>query len=355
MNIVLTAVVSIFVFGIIIFIHELGHFLTAKWSGIQVNEFSIGMGPQILKWGKGETQYSLRLLPIGGFVSMEGEDEDPEDGENKDFAPKDNKRSYQNAPVWKRMIVIATGAFMNLLLGFLVLLFLVSQEEYITSKTVSSFYENASTQASGLMVGDEIIAVNGRRCFIADDIIYEFARTQNGTAALTVMRDGQKIELYDVVFETATMEDGTERLIIDFTVLPVEKTFFTILKEGWNWTLSLSRLVFLSLLDLVTGNVPMNSLSGPIGIVSVIGEATSAGIQPILLILALISINLGVFNIMPLPALDGGKLVFLAIEGIRKKPLNPKYEIWVNTAGFAMLMLLMIFVTFNDVTRLFFS
>ena len=356
MNVGLTIASSLAIFGMIVFIHELGHFIAAKCSGIQVNEFSIGMGPTLLKWNRKGTKYSIRLLPIGGFVSMEGEDEPPSSDEEilANEIPS-NKKSFQAAALWKRFIVMIAGAIMNLALGFCVLLYLVNLQDKITSKTISNFYENASTQASGLQIGDEIIAINGRRCFVADDVIYEFARTQNGTAHFTVMRNGERTELYNVIFETATMEDGVEHLIIDFTVLPIEKTFSTVLNESWNWMLSLARLVFLTFIDLLSGNVPINSLSGPVGIVAVIGEASSAGLGPILMILALISINLGVFNLLPLPALDGGKLVFLALEGIIRRPLNPKFETVINTLGFAALMVLMIFVAFNDVVQIFFK
>lgn len=340
MSLFITILASILVFGSVIFIHELGHFVTAKLCGIKVNEFSLGMGPALLRFEKGATTYALRLLPIGGFVSMEGEDEE-----------SDDEHSFSKAKVWKRFLVVAAGAVMNMILGFLVLVILVCCQSAITSRTVSVFSENASTQASGLQVGDEILAVNGRRCFIADDVIYELVRTQNGTADLTVLRDGKKVLLEDVVFTTQETEEGTS-LIIDFKVLPIEKTFFNVVKEAGLWTCSLSRMLFLSLIDLVTGRVAINNLSGPVGIVTVISEAASIGWEPILLILAVITINLGIFNLIPFPALDGGKLFLLLVEGIRRKALPEKYEIVINLAGFAALMLLMLFVTYNDIARL---
>ncbi len=340
MSLFITILASILVFGSVIFIHELGHFVTAKLCGIKVNEFSLGMGPALLRFEKGDTTYALRLLPIGGFVSMEGEDEE-----------SDDEHSFSKAKVWKRFLVVAAGAVMNMILGFLVLVILVCRQSAITSRTVSVFSENASTQASGLQVGDEILAVNGRRCFIADDVIYELVRTQNGTADLTVLRDGKKVLLEDVVFTTQETEEGTS-LIIDFKVLPIEKTFFNVVKEAGLWTCSLSRMIFLSLIDLVTGRVAINNLSGPVGIVTVISEAASIGWEPILLILAVITINLGIFNLIPFPALDGGKLFLLLVEGIRRKALPEKYEIVINLAGFAALMLLMLFVTYNDIARL---
>lgn len=340
MSLFITVLASILVFGSVIFIHELGHFVTAKLCGIKVNEFSLGMGPALLRFEKGDTTYALRLLPIGGFVSMEGEDEE-----------SDDEHSFSKAKVWKRFLVVAAGAVMNMILGFLVLVILVCRQSAITSRTVSVFSENASTQASGLQVGDEILAVNGRRCFIADDVIYELVRTQNGTADLTVLRDGKKVLLEDVVFTTQETEEGTS-LIIDFKVLPIEKTFFNVVKEAGLWTCSLSRMIFLSLIDLVTGRVAINNLSGPVGIVTVISEAASIGWEPILLILAVITINLGIFNLIPFPALDGGKLFLLLVEGIRRKALPEKYEIVINLAGFAALMLLMLFITYNDIARL---
>ena len=340
MSLFITILASVLVFGSVIFIHELGHFATAKLCGIKVNEFALGMGPALLRFERGETTYALRLLPIGGFVSMEGEDEE-----------SDDERSFSKAKVWKRFLVVAAGAVMNMVLGFLVLVILVSRQSAITSRTVSVFSENASTQASGLQVGDEILAVNGRRCFIADDVVYELVRTQNGTADLTVLRDGEKVLLEDVVFTTEETEAGTS-LIIDFKVLPVEKTLPNVLKEAGLWTCSLSRMIFLSLIDLVTGRVAINNLSGPVGIVTVISEAASIGWEPILLILAMITINLGIFNLIPFPALDGGKLFLLLVEGIRRKALPEKYEIVINLAGFAALMLLMLFVTYNDIARL---
>lgn len=342
LNLIIKIIACVFVFGLVIFIHELGHFVTAKLSGIKVNEFAIGMGPTLFSWEKGETTYALRLLPVGGFVAMEGEDEESED-----------ERSFSKAPVSRRLLVIVAGGVMNLILGFVLLWVLVSNQSVITSRTVAVFEENASTQQSGLRVGDEILAVNGRRCFIADDLIYEFVRTQDGTADLTVLRDGEKVQLENVRFDTVPSEtDGSLNLVVDFKVLPIEVTPLTALKEAGLWLCSLARLVFLSLVDLVTGRVPMSGISGPVGVVTVIAEAVSYGWRSLAMVMALITVNLGVFNLMPFPALDGGKLFLLLVEAVRRKPIPEKYEIWINSAGFALLLGLMVFATFNDVTRL---
>ena len=342
MSFIIQALATIIVFGLVIFIHEFGHFAVAKLSGIKVNEFSLGMGPRVFGFKKGETDYSLRALPIGGFVAMEGEDEE-----------SDEENAFNKAPVQSRIAVVVAGAVMNLVLGFVVLVFLTSQQSAITSGTISMFHDGASTQQSGLQVDDEIIAVNGRRCYVANDLIYEFARTQNGVADLTVRRNGEIVKLNDVEFETYTDEDGIKQMVIDFYVYPQEKTFSSVINEAAKWTVSLARMVFLSLVDLVTGNVAINQMSGPVGIVTVISEAASLGLKNVLMILAMITINLGIFNLVPFPALDGGRLLFLLIELLRGKPINQKYEIIVNTAGMFMLLTFMAFVTFSDITRLF--
>ena len=338
----MSIIVSVLVFSVVIIIHELGHFITAKRSGIKVNEFSIGMGPQLFGVTKGDTLYALRLFPIGGYVAMEGEDEE-----------SDREGAFNSVPVQNRISVVVAGAVMNMLLGFAVLCVLVSGQEAITSRTVSSFYEGAMTQQTGLMVGDEIIAINGRKCYIANDVIYEFARTQNGTADFTVIRNGEKTELENVTFETYEDENGIKQMVIDFTVLPVENNIPNMLKEAFNWTVSIARMVFLSLVDLVTGNVAINQMSGPVGIVSVVSDAVSYGIEPVLSILAMITINLGVFNLLPFPALDGGRLVFLLIEFITGRQVPQKYEAAINGLGMLVLLGFMAFVTFSDITKFF--
>ena len=338
----MSIIVSILVFSVVIMIHELGHFITAKLSGIKVNEFSIGMGPQLFGKTVGDTEYSIRALPIGGYVAMEGEDEE-----------SDAEGSFNSAPVGSRIAIVVAGAIMNMLLGFFVLCYLTGTQDAITSRKVSSFYENAMTQQTGLMVDDEIVAINGRKCYIANDVIYEFARTQNGTADFTVIRNGEKIELENVTFDTYETEDGLKQMVIDFTVYPVEITMMNVIREAANWTVSIARMVFLSLVDLITGNVAINQMSGPVGIVSVVSDAVSMGVEPVLNILALITINLGVFNLLPFPALDGGRLVFLLIELIRGKAVPQKYEILVNTAGMVLLLGFMAFVTFSDITKFF--
>ncbi len=342
MSLLIKIIASIFVFGLIIFIHEFGHFIVAKKCKIKVNEFAMGLGPKIWSRQKGETLYSLRLLPIGGFCAMEGEDED-----------SDEKGSFSKAPVWQRFAVIVAGAVMNLILGFIVLLGLTASEDVLASRTISVFQEGAVTQSSGLAVGDTILAINGRKLYIADDILYELVRIKDGHADVVVLRDGEKMTLENVEFPTEITEDGTSVLTLDFKVFPAEKTFGNVMKKSALWTVAIGRQRFLSVVDLVTGNVPINQLSGPVGIVEVISDATTIGFGSVMMILAFISINLGVFNLLPLPALDGGRLVFILFEGITKKRLDAKYEAIVHTVGFVLLIALMIFVSYQDVSKWF--
>ena len=364
MSVLLTTVVSILVFGFVIMFHEMGHFITAKKCGIQVNEFSIGMGPVIFKKMHGGTQYSLRLLPIGGFVSMEGEDGEEEDNEQETPAepeplpeelpeeqPEKTGKAFGEVAVPKRMIVVAAGAIMNLILGFLVMLVLLSGVDAITSRTIYDFEPGALCHETGLEPGDEVLAVNGRRTFVAGDILYELQRSPDYTADFTVKRDGEKVELPAVQFGTME-QDGQTVMQIGFRVYGIEPTPLNVVREAGNWVAYFTRLVFRSLADLVTGRVSVNQLSGPVGIVSILNEAVGMGWQEILNIMALLTVNLGVFNLLPFPALDGGKLVLLAIEGVTHKPVPAKVEMAINALGMVCLLGLMLFATFNDITRL---
>lgn len=342
MSIVITILASVLIFGLIIFIHEFGHFIAAKRSGIKVNEFAIGMGPAIIKWGKKETKYAIRLFPIGGYCAMEGEDED-----------SDEEGSFSKAPVGRRILVVIAGALMNLVLGFIVVIGLTMSADLVPTRTIHSFHENAVTEASGLQVDDTIVAINGRNMYVANDIVYEMARIKGRTTDVVVLRDGEKLTLHDVEFDITTDEDGVNSFNLDFTLYGVKKTFGSVMKEAWLWTVSITRLIFVSLVDLITGNVAINQLSGPVGIIEVIGQAAKVDFYSLFYILAIISINLGVMNLLPLPALDGGRLVILLIEAITKKRINPKYEGYIHAIGFVLLIALMLFVTYNDITKLF--
>ena len=366
MQVVWTILLGLLVFGLMVFVHEFGHFICAKLSDVKVTEFSIGMGPRILKWGKGETKYSLRAFPIGGFVSMVGEDgeEDGEKERGSDDAGQPEAveaasavaqgRAFYQKPIWKRMIILIAGAFMNLLLGFVLLLVVLSMKSAIASRKISYFADTAvSNGENGLRLGDEIISLNGKAVHIGNDISYGLIRDQDGFVDFKVLRDGEEVTLTNVPFQTYHTEDGTQSIILDFKVEPLQKTFFTVLRESFYWTFSIVDLVWGSVIDLITGNFAFNQLSGPIGVVTVIGEAASVSLDSLLTMVGMITINIGVFNLLPFPALDGGRVVFLLIELIFRKPVPHKIENIINIAGLGLLMLLMIVVSVSDVIKLF--
>lgn len=335
--------VAILFFGLLISIHELGHFTFAKLFKVKVNEFALGMGPAIFKKKKGDTTYALRLLPIGGFVSMEGEDEESED-----------ENAFNRKKVWQKIIIVAAGAVMNLILGVVIVSVVLSMEDIIGTGTIYKFYDNASSQQTGLQVEDEILEIDGHRVFSDMDISFLMGRSDDGVFDMTVRRNGKKVELKDVTFQTE--KDGKYTFITyDFVILGEEPTIFNVITNSFKRSASITRLVWLSLFDLVTGKYGLTDLSGPVGTVNVIADAAASaaqskdGLITALTMMAFVSINIGIFNLLPLPALDGGRLFFLIIEGIRRKPINPKYEGYVHGAGLALLLLLMLAVTFNDI------
>ena len=365
MSIFITLIAALIVFSAVIAIHEFGHFTVAKLCGIQVNEFSIGMGPVLWKKIYKGTQYSLRALPVGGYVALEGEESpesqqaeaarDEREAEDENPVPPEQRTGIplNEAPVWQRVLVMVAGAFMNFVLGFVVLVFLIAaQNEPITSKTIYAIQDGALCGQTGLQAGDKVLAVNGRRCFVANDILYELVRTRSYSADFTVLRDGQKVQLPGVQFDTWQDEQGETHMSIGFSVYGLEKTPGNVLREAGNSVLYYGRIVFTSLIDLLRGRESINNLSGPVGIVTAIGQAASYGWQDLLEMLALITVNLGILNLLPFPALDGGKVVFLLIEGVTGHAVPEKIQSGLIVAAFALLFGLMIFATYNDILRL---
>lgn len=390
MSFIVTFIAAVFVFSAVIAIHEFGHFMVAKLCGVQVNEFSIGMGPVLWKRVRKGTQYSIRALPVGGFVALEGEEspESKQAEENLSVVSDDSSPSrgakadagkpdlpplsgevaeptgsdgevspsgipLNEAPVWQRALIMLAGAGMNFVLGFVVMAILITaQSEPITSKVLYQVEENALCGQTGLQAGDKILAVNGRRCFVANDILYELMRTEDYTADFTVLRDGKKVELPGVQFDTWQDDKGETHMSLGFTVYGIKKTPLNVLKEAGNSVLYYGRIIFASLSDLLRGRESINDLSGPVGIVTAIGQAASYGWQDLLEMLVLITVNVGIFNMLPFPALDGGKVVFLLIEGVTGHAVPEKIQSGLTVAAFALLFGLMIFATYNDILRL---
>lgn len=338
-----TILVAILFFGVIIMVHELGHFTFAKLFKVKVNEFSMGMGPKLFGKKKGDTQYSVRLFPIGGYVSMEGEDEDSED-----------ERAFNNKPCWQRIVIVVAGALVNIFLGlFIVALTLSISDGPAGTKNIHSFVVESETQGEykrvaeyeGLKTNDKIIKIDGKNVLYYTDVAYLLSRT-DGTADIVVERDGEKMEFADV-----------ELSPYQVTILGVDKTVGTVFKDTFRQSASICRMVWLSLFDMVTGKYSIKDVSGPVGVVGFMSDAAqesakTADYSGLFTIMALITINIGLFNLLPIPALDGGRLLFLFIELIRRKPINQKYEALVHGIGMAILLLFMVAITFKDIYTL---
>lgn len=340
-------VIAILAFCVIIIIHELGHFTAAKLCGIQVNEFALGMGPVILRKKGKETNYVIRLLPIGGSVSMEGESDE-----------SDNPRAFNRRPVWQRMITILAGPIMNLILGFIVVVISICISKSYGTTTISSFADT-SYSSQQLMLNDEILSIDNTPIWTASDIVYKL--TNSGTRVnqdgnllfdFKVRRNGEVITLKDVEFYTETDENGNGSIGYDFFVYPLERNVGSVLNYGLRETASTGRMILITLADLFKGKYGLKDLSGPVGTVTVVSKSMSYGWSNFLSIFSFITINVGVFNLLPIPALDGCRFLFLVIEAIRRKPLKPEVEGIVHLVGFGLLMVLMLVVTFGDISKL---
>ncbi len=449
-NILITAgliIIGVLLFELIILFHEGGHFITAKLSGVKVNEFALGMGPKILSFTKGETTYSLRLLPIGGYCAMEGEDED-----------SDNPRAFNNIKIYKRMIIVVAGAVMNIILGLILMIVLLLPNEYFASTTVDSFIPKSYSANSGLMAGDKIVSVDGYKVRNSMDLSYALATIKvqdvdgdslqiykqdcaneladiyytqynkgnfdsftneqyeaiyNDLCEVTekvnisatkeealkaleagcqvmysyfpeeewslpdietketrprfrtdmvVERKGERVILEDVDFMTyTTADDSTPRMSIDFYSQVKEKNFLSLMSETGSQTVSVVRMVVDSLVGLIKGEFGFTDVSGPIGAATATVEVAQEGLKTgfgdavlnIVYVMMIITVNLGVVNMLPFPALDGGRFLFLLIEGIFRKPVPRKAEAVINAVGLGILLVFILIVSVKDVWMLF--
>lgn len=346
---------AVLIFGVLIAVHELGHFLAAKLCGVKVNEFSIGMGPLLWQKETEETQYSLRLLPLGGFCAMEGEDEDTGD-----------QRSFVRKGFWQKALILAAGSLMNFLTGVLILLVLYAGSAYLlTDAVVGVAPEFEQVGENGLMEGDIIYKVNGYRTYLQGDASL-FLSHAGDTADLEVVRDGRHIRLENLPRKTYTSTDGVSKYTgfgIYVGVHAEEATWLGKLKFTVYNALDFVQLVWFSLAEMISGDVGMEEFSGPVGIVTTItdiGDEAETAVDAwsqIAYFAALLAVNLAVMNLLPIPALDGGRIFFLLVDAVClklwKKKIPDKYQAWVNMAGFSLLMAFMLLITFNDVFRLF--
>lgn len=346
---------AILMFGLLIALHEFGHFAAAKLCGVKVNEFSIGMGPLLLHRQGGETEYSLRALPIGGFCAMEGEEE----------GVSDDPRAFPNRPWYQRLIILLAGVFMNFLTGFLIILCFFLPVEQFSAPVVEAVTGPAAQEF--LMPGDRICSVDSHAVFQTSDISLFIFRGGDDLIDLGIERGGERLTLID--YRLLQTEEGFK---LGINVTLEENTLPVLLKNTWYQSLNYVRMVWMSLGDLVTGAVGFRDMSGVVGIVDMVGDIGQEGAQAakadgrsaflgalteILWFVAFISINLSVMNLLPIPALDGGQVLFMAVNGLllalRGRKLDPKYQGWVSAAGFACLMALMLAVTVSDILKQF--
>lgn len=333
----ITLISSLVVFLLVVMLHEFGHFTVAKLSGIKVNEFSIGMGPKLFQKQNGETSYSLRALPIGGYVAMEGEEESSHD-----------PRSFNNAPILKRMAVVLAGAFMNFILAFLAFTIIFSIVGY-GSNEIDKVIKDSPAEIAGLKAGDKIIEIDKIKTKDIYEINSLISDKKDEEINLKINRNGENL---DINLKPKYSEENKMYLIGITSKL--KHSFFKSIELGAKRTGEMSLMILKSLKMIFDGSFKMEYLSGPVGVVQMIGSESSKGFLNFLQILALISVNLGVFNLLPIPALDGGKFLFLLIEALRGKPINEKFEQGLSLIGISILFSLMIYVTiFNDIGRLF--
>lgn len=332
--------IAVILFLILIIIHEFGHFIAAKLLGVKVNEFAVGFGPKLFSKQLGETKYAVNLIPLGGYCAMEGEDEGSSDS-----------RAFCNKSAWRRFLIVVMGAVFNLILGLIIIAIILAPSDRFTSTTIAEFHKDAISSQSGLMVDDEIVKVDGRRIYTTYDLSYAFTNVDDGKIDITVLRNGDKKEIKDVKFKTSKAE-GISYLEVDFYVYGIEKNVGSYIVQTGKTALSYGVVIWRSLIDLLTGKYGISAMSGPVGVTAAIGTAAKQSLMNILPIMALITINLGIFNLLPVPALDGGRLLFILIEMIFRKPVPQKYESIVHAVGFALLIGFMLIITAKDIWSL---
>ena len=355
---ILTVILSLLVFEFLIFIHEFGHYITARIFKVTITEFSLGFGPELVSYESKKTgiKYKLAMFPLGGFVAMVGEDED-----------SDDPNAFNKKPAWQRFIITAAGATVNILAGFLAMIIIVScikignttygapmDDELLHSLGYEEVNDEYRSNYSDLQKGDQIVRVNGKKVRIYDELSYQIMRYGNEEIDLTVIRDGEEIVIEDVRFPTVEQQGQTFG-IIDFKIMGyVEKGFFKVFSLSVRKAALVMRMCWESIIDLITGRYTVEAVSGPVGISAAIGDAASAGFLSLLNITVLISMNLGFMNLVPFPALDGGRLVTIFIEMVTRKKLPAKIEGMINGVGLIILFALMILILFKDVIALIF-
>ncbi len=355
MSTIFSILFAVLIFSFLIFIHEFGHFICAKLSGVQVNEFAMFMGPAIWKKKKGETLYSIRCIPLGGYCAMEGEDEDT-----------DNPRSFQKAAWWKRLIILVAGAAMNFIAGLLILCIVYAPAQQFVVPVVDHFEDFCTIDGvNGLQEGDRFVEIDGEKIILHSDFSMILELNKGDVHDIVVERDGQLVVLEDFFLERheVTYEDGSTAMLLGFSFAIEDATFGSKLQYVWNTAINWVRTVRLSLQMLFTGRATFADVSGPVGIVGTMTDVAASSatwVDALLNLLyfgAFLAVNLAVMNLLPIPALDGGRVVALllttGIEAITRKKINPKYEGYIHAVGMILLLILMAVIMFKDVIWLF--
>ena len=383
---IFTILIAVSVFGFLILIHELGHFISARIFKVKINEFSIGMGPRLMYYDskKSGTRYSVAIFPFGGFVAMEGENgeegsdlkeknnltdatlaietENAAESGAKALTASPNPARFDQKPAWQRLIITAAGALVNIVAGFLIMV-IISTFSPMNSTTVERFtdkdgntYTDETGEAvtmtgSGIMVGDKIIAINGKRVNIINEMSYEIMRNGDNPITIKLVRNGELITIENVRFSAAESDDGGDDSVY-FEMEEIKKTPFSIISYSFRYSVLIVRLVWESLIGLITGKYSLAAVSGPVGISAEIGAAAKMGIIPLLYMVVMISINLGVMNLLPVPALDGGRIITILIEIITRKKIPAKVEGIINGVGLMVLLGLSAVVLVKDIIQL---
>ena len=351
----MTLVFAILLFSLLIFVHELGHFVAAKLSGVQVNEFAMFMGPALVKWKRGETQYSIRCIPFGGYCAMEGED-----------GGSENPRAFSAAKWWKRLIILLAGSFMNFVAGLLIILIVYLPAKQFVVPVIESFESYCTVNGEhGLKEGDQFFEIDGEKIFIQSDVSMMLSLNPGDTHDITVIRNGNKVYLEDFVLERheITDEKGNKQSLVGMNFSTIDADMPAKLSYTWKTAHNIVRSVRMSLQMLVSGKAGLQDMTGPVGIVQIMSDTAAASdttmdaVLNMLYFGGFIAINLAVMNLLPIPALDGGRavalLLTLAVEKITRKKIDPKYEGYIHGVGMILLLALMALIMFKDIFTIF--
>ncbi|MBQ0111108.1 MAG: site-2 protease family protein [Oscillospiraceae bacterium] len=329
-------------FVFLIIAHEFGHFVAARIAGIKVHQFSVGFGPTLIKIKGKKTDFFVKAIPLGGYCAMEGED-----------AESDHPDAFCNKKPWKRLLVVVMGAVFNLLLGLVLVAVMLSPGNAFVTNEIEDFNTNAVSSQS-LKKGDIIVEIGGRPVATPTEIAYTFSNVKNDTIDITVVRNGKSVPLNDVKFNTFT-EKGYNMITVDFSLKAVKKNFGNYVATTFKTTFSYVKIVWWSLVDIITGRYGISALSGPVGATAIIGDVARQNLLNLLPICALLTVNLGIFNLLPLPALDGGRALFIIFEMIFRRPVLKKQEPLIHTLGFILLFAFLIGISGKDIIQLIFG